>query len=42
VTEELRTALEERLASLFGGEVHVEQLTLVAGGVSMEAWAVDA
>jgi aminoglycoside phosphotransferase (APT) family kinase protein len=26
---------------LFGGEVHVGQLALLAGGASMEAWAVD-
>jgi aminoglycoside phosphotransferase (APT) family kinase protein len=42
VTVELRAALEERLASLLGGEVRVERLALLAGGASMEAWAVDA
>jgi aminoglycoside phosphotransferase (APT) family kinase protein len=39
---ELRAALEERLASLFGNPVEVERFTLLAGGASMEAWAVDA
>ena len=42
MTGELRTALEERLVSLFGGEVRVERLALLGGGASMEAWAVDA
>ena len=42
MTEQLRPALEERLGTLFGGEVHIEQLTLLAGGASMEAWAADA
>ncbi len=42
MTVELRAALEERLSLLFGGEVRVGQLALLAGGASMEAWAVDA
>jgi aminoglycoside phosphotransferase (APT) family kinase protein len=42
VTDELRVALEEHLAPLFDGPVRVERLALLAGGASMEAWAVDA
>src|SRR5260370_41856599 len=42
VTVELRAALEERLASLLGGEGRVERLALLAGGASMEAPAGDA
>jgi len=42
VTVELRAALEARLSSLFGGKVQVERFALLAGGASMEAWAVDA
>lgn len=42
MTAELRAALEERLSSIFGGETRVERLFLLAGGASMEAWAVDA
>lgn len=42
MTVELRAALEQRLSLLLGGEVHIERFTLLAGGASMEAWAVDA
>ena len=42
MSTELRSALEEKLAPLFGGTVRVQRLSLLAGGASMEAWAVDA
>jgi aminoglycoside phosphotransferase (APT) family kinase protein len=41
VSEELRRALEERLPALFGGKLEVSGLALLAGGASMEAWALD-
>ena len=41
MTDELRIALQQKLSALFGGEVQVERLALLAGGASMEAWAVD-
>jgi aminoglycoside phosphotransferase (APT) family kinase protein len=40
VSEELARALRERLPALFGGPVDVTDLTLLAGGASMEAWAL--
>ena len=42
MSEELRTALQQKLAPLLGGEVQVTRFALLAGGASMEAWAVDA
>ena len=42
MSEELRTALQHKLSTLLGGEVRVERFLLLAGGASMEAWAVDA
>lgn len=42
MTDELRTALQPRLSALLGGAVRVDRLALLAGGASMEAWAVDA
>lgn len=41
MTPALRAALQERLSQHFGGEVQVQELTLLAGGASMEAWSVD-
>ena len=42
MSEELRTALQHKLSVLLDGEVRVERFALLAGGASMEAWAVDA
>ena len=42
MSQQLRLELTKRLPSLFGGPVEVTQLTLLAGGASMEAWALDA
>jgi aminoglycoside phosphotransferase (APT) family kinase protein len=41
VTEELRGSLEARLPALFGGPVEIASLSLLAGGASMEAWALE-
>ena len=42
MSEELRTALQHKLSTLLGGAVKIDRLALLAGGASMEAWAVDA
>ncbi|MFL5431073.1 MAG: phosphotransferase family protein, partial [Myxococcales bacterium] len=42
VSQQLRLELTKRLPALLGGPVEVTQLTLLAGGASMEAWALDA
>src|SRR5438132_1688511 len=41
VSEELRKSLEARLPALLGGPVQIAKLSLLAGGASMEAWAVE-
>jgi aminoglycoside phosphotransferase (APT) family kinase protein len=42
VTGDLRAALGDKLAALFGGPTRIERLSRLGGGASMEAWAVDA
>ena len=42
MSEALRAALQDKLADLLGREVRVDRFALLAGGASMEAWAVDA
>jgi aminoglycoside phosphotransferase (APT) family kinase protein len=42
VSEGVQAALAERLAELLGPGTRVERAALLAGGASMEAWAVDA
>jgi len=42
VSEELRRELTARLPALVAGPVEVAHLALLAGGASMEAWAVEA
>jgi aminoglycoside phosphotransferase (APT) family kinase protein len=41
LSEELRRALAARLPALLGGAVEVSSLSLLAGGASMEAWALE-
>src|SRR5262249_2711801 len=41
VSESVRAALQERLQARFGTPARIERLALVAGGASMEAWALD-
>src|SRR5437763_16037792 len=41
VSEELRQSLEARLPALLGGPVQISKLSLLAGGASMEAWALE-
>jgi aminoglycoside phosphotransferase (APT) family kinase protein len=41
VNEELRKSLEARLPALLGGPVEIAKLSLLAGGASMEAWALE-
>src|SRR5919201_1206169 len=38
----VEAALRERLAELFGAGTRLVRATLLGGGASMEAWAVDA
>ena len=42
MTAELHTTLQQKLSGLFAGEVRIDRFELLAGGASMEAWAVDA
>jgi aminoglycoside phosphotransferase (APT) family kinase protein len=39
--EDVRHSLESRLPALLGGPVAIEKLSLLAGGASMEAWALE-
>ena len=41
MSEELRKSLEARLPALLGGPVQIAKLSLLAGGASMEEWAVE-
>src|SRR5438105_14398849 len=40
-SEEPRQSLEARLPALVGGPVQISKLSLLAGGASMEAWALE-
>jgi aminoglycoside phosphotransferase (APT) family kinase protein len=42
MSEAVQGALRERLAELFGPGTRLERASLLPGGASMEAWAVDA
>ena len=41
MSESVRAALQEPLQARFGSPLRIERLSLVAGGASMEAWALD-
>src|SRR5207245_10884983 len=39
--QDVSVELRERLIPLFGGDIAIERLALLAGGASKEAWALD-